>query len=71
MYYRMPDEFFVKVVPVDDLDIYEEEYRGISEEIEMVQGKKYLEEGSIEVEALEESDEEYVESEINQDADLV
>lgn len=71
MYYRMPDEFFVKVVPVDDLDIYEDEYRGISEEVEVDKNKNYLEAENIEVDALEESDDEYVDSEINKDADLI
>lgn len=69
MYYRMPDEFFVKVIPVNDLDIYEEGYRGIPEDID--KDKKYLEADSVEVETLEESDDEYVESEVNKDADLV
>lgn len=72
MYYRRPDEFFIEVVSVGDLDIIEEGYRSDPEPKEInVQGSNHLELDSIEVEALEESDDEYVDNEINKDAKLV
>lgn len=72
MYYRRPDEFFIEVVSVEDLDIIEEGYRSDPEPKEInVQDSNYLELDSIEVDALEESDDEYVDNEINKDAKLV